>query len=88
VTVRFVAVTALIAALMVGCTPSTDEIKEIEVGVNGVKVETRDDQEYYFRHGVEERCEEGERLWDCADHEELLTELRQWPTVGTPTTSR
>ena len=72
--VRILSVTAVVAATLVGCAPPDDTITEIEKGVNGVKVETRNDREYYFRSGIDLVCETGEILWNCASQRDLLVE--------------
>jgi hypothetical protein len=64
------AVAAVIA--VAGCTP--DKITELENGENGTKVETQDDREWYFRHGID--CDEGDRLWECASRSDLLVDPR------------
>jgi hypothetical protein len=65
---------AVLLVVLAGCGPAADEITEIETGENGVKVETWDDREWYLRRGID--CDEGERLWECADRGDLLVEQR------------
>jgi hypothetical protein len=72
--VRLAGVATSAALVLTGCTPPGDTITEVETGVNGTKVETKDGREYYLRHGID--CETDERLWECANKRDLLVERK------------
>jgi len=65
-------------ALLAGCglLASRDgTIEEVEVGRNGVAVEVRDGDdtyEVYLVPGMQDHCQENERLADCADADDYL----------------
>lgn len=65
---------ALTLFVLTACAQAGDTITEIETGENGVKVETQDGREQYFRHGID--CDEGDRVSECTDRDDLLVEQR------------
>lgn len=85
---RLLGVTAMVALLLAGCAQPGDTITEIETGENGTKIETQDDREFYFRRGLDDICDPGDRLWECASRADLLIERKRVEPLSLPFDNR